>query len=255
MEKITVTIITKNEAHNIERCLKSLVWADEIIIADSCSTDGTVDICKDYGCLVFSPEWEGFGKTKQLCVDRASNNWILSIDADEVVSLPLKKKILSLPHDGNVTGYHIKRNSFYLGRLIKYSGWQGDYPLRLFRKENSRFTDDIVHEKVVTSGKAKRVETCLFHYTYPDITTHVRKMNRYSSLGAEKLFQSGKRSGFFKPISHSGFRFFRMYIVNKGFLDCKEGFLLACLTSFEVFLKYYKLWELQKLKKTGSDDF
>ncbi len=120
MQKITVTIITKNEAHNIERCLKSVKWADEIIVADSCSTDETVDICRDYGCIVYTPEWEGFGKTKQFCVDQASNNWILSIDADEVVSPELKKIICSIDLNEDISGYYIKRDSFYLGKMMRF---------------------------------------------------------------------------------------------------------------------------------------
>ncbi len=249
MEKITVTIITKNEAHNIERCLRSVEWADEIIIADSCSTDNTVAICDDYGCRVFSPEWKGFGRTKQFCVDQAANNWILSIDADEELSPALIEIIQSITPDDDVVGYHIKRDSFYLRRLIQYSGWQGDYPLRLFKKNCCRFTDDIVHEKVITKGKTKKIEACMLHYTYPSISTHLKKCDRYSSLGAERLFQAGKRSGFLKPILHSSFRFIRMYFIHKGVLDGREGFLLACITSFEVFLKYCKLWEMQRYER------
>lgn len=246
MEKITATIITKNEAGNIRRCLESLEWAEEIIVGDSASTDETVQICRDFGCQVFTPEWGGFGRTKQLCVERARNDWIFSIDADEVVSDRLKKAILAFKPEPGVAGFTIKRKSFYLGRQIRYSGWQDDAPLRLFNKNSCRFSEDIVHEKVLTTAGTESLNGFLFHYTYPDISTHLVKMIRYASLGAEKMWAEGVKSGFFKPVYHSCFRFIKTYLFRFGFLDGREGFLLAAVQSFEVFLKYQKLWEFHK---------
>lgn len=247
-QKISVTIITKNESHNIERCLNSLSWADEIIVVDSGSTDNTLEICKKFNCKTYSIEWMGFGKTKQFCVDKASNDWIFSIDADEVVSEDLKKAINNIDYDDSIYGYYIKRKSFYLGRLINFSGWRNDYPLRLFNRKFGRFTLDIVHEQVIVEGKTKRINQFMFHHTYPDISSHLQKIDHYSRLGAEKQFARGKKSGIIKPLLRGFFKFLRTYFIKLGFLDGKEGFILACISSFGVSMKYYKLWELNRKK-------
>lgn len=243
-KKITITIITKNEALNIEKCLNSVCWADEIVVVDSDSTDKTVAICEKYGCKIYSTPWLGFGKTKQFCVEKSTNDWILSIDADEVLSEELQKRILSLDPGEGIVGYRIKRKSFYLGSLINFSGWQNDYPLRLFNKNYGKFTDDIVHEKVILNGKTETINELIYHHTYPDIDSHIVKINHYSGLGAKRLFLNGKKSGVIKPVMRSLFKFFRTFFLKFGFLDGKEGFILACISGFGVFLKYYKLWEL-----------
>ena len=135
MNKLSISIITKNEASNIKRCLESVKWADEIIVVDSGSTDGTLEICKNYHCKIIETEWLGFGRTKQIGVNAAMNDWILSIDADEEVSVNLKDEILELVQSTQFHAFNIKRVSYYLKKRIQYSGWQTDYPLRLFNKK------------------------------------------------------------------------------------------------------------------------
>ena len=149
---LSVSIITKNEEDNIERCLDSVKWANEIIIVDSGSTDHTLEICKSYNCKIIETEWLGFGLTKQIGVNAATNNWILSIDADEEVTSELKNKILELVQSTTFHAFNIKRVSYYLKKRIQYSGWQTDRPLRLFNKQYGNFNDASVHESVVINS-------------------------------------------------------------------------------------------------------
>lgn len=247
--KISVTIITKNESANIRRCLNSLGWTDEIIVVDSGSTDDTLEICREFDCRIYEVEWEGFGKTKQFCVDQATNDWIFSIDADEEVTDELREKINEIDFGPEINGYYVKRKSFYLGRLINFSGWQTDYPLRLFNKNHGKFTPDIIHEQVLVEGKTDKIDQYMLHYTYPDISSHLTKLDSYSGLGAEKLFNKGKKSGLLKSAFRGIFKFFRTYFLKLGILDGKEGFILSCISAFGVSMKYFKLWELNKKKK------
>ncbi len=249
MEKLSIVIITKNEEKNIRRCLESVSWADEIVVVDSGSWDGTIDICKDYNCKVIRTDWLGFGKTKQLAVNSASHNWVLSIDADEEVTVELEneiKKVLS--SDKNENGYHIKRCSFYLGKMIRYCGWNTDFPLRLFNKEHGNFNDSILHESVSVHGTVERITASLRHYTYTSITSHIERINRYTSLGAKQDFEKGKRTSPLGAAFRGLFKFLKMYILQRGFLDGREGFVLSVISGYGVGLKYFKLWELARRK-------
>jgi len=243
---ITVSIITKNEERNIERCLNSVGWADEIIIVDSGSSDQTLDICKKYQCKIIHTEWLGFGLTKKIGVLHSKNDWILSIDADEVVSIELANKIQDIILSSSNQCFRIKRNSFYLGKEIKYSGWQNDYPIRLFNKKFANFNEKKVHEKVVCSKSAIKVNLPIFHYPFNSIEQHIKKIDLYSSLGAQELLEHGKKVSFFYPFFSFMAKFIKVYFIRLGFLDGKEGFILAVLSSFYSFLKYIKLWTLIK---------
>ena len=241
---ISVAMITKNEEAVIRRCLASVSWADEIVVADTGSTDKTAAICRDLGCRVLEPGWHGFGRTKQMCVDQTSCNWVLSVDADEVVTDDLRDAILGLDLDaGNTAGYRIRRRTVYLGRSIRFSGWNRDFPLRLFHKGRGGFTRDSVHEQVLVRGEVGRVDAELLHHSYPDLGTHLRKMELYSDLGAEKLAARGRRCGVVKPVLRGLFKFVNMYLFNLGFLDGREGLVLAVVSAFGVSLKYFRLWE------------
>jgi len=245
MEKISATIITKNEEKNIDRCLFSLDWVDEIVVVDSGSTDKTLEICKKYGCKIFQTEWMGFGKTKQLAVDKTSNNWVLSIDADEYISKELKKRLINFDVN-NCLGYKIKRSSFYLNRKIKYSGWQSDFPIRLFNKEYGGFNQKEVHESIEVRGLVCKIKHEILHYPFPSITAHVNKINLYTELGAQELFKKNKKTTIIYAFISGISKFIKMYFIKFGFLDGKEGLILAILSGYYSMLKYLKLWSLYK---------
>jgi len=244
--KISAVIITKNEERNIERCLKSLHWVDEIVVVDSGSTDRTLEICKQYNCKIVETEWLGYGKTKQLAVNSASNDWILSIDSDEQVaseSVDIIKRTLANP---TYNAYKVQIKSFYLGRLIKHSGWGNEFKLRIFNKTAGNYNDNEVHETVLISGEKPKLDVVFFHYTYPTLEKHIEKMNRYSTLQAKDLHDKGKNySVLLIPVFVIN-KFLSMYLLKLGFLDGREGFVLAAISSFGVFLKYTKLWKLNK---------
>ncbi len=244
MVKLSVVLITKNEAQNISRCLKSVDWADEIVVLDTGSGDSTVDICTSAGCKVFQSEWLGYGRSKALAVTKASNNWILSIDADEELSPELAEAIRkTLTTEPEFQAYRIRRCSYYLGKMIRYSGWNRDFPVRLFDRQFGTFNDKMTHESVIIEGPKGTFTEAMFHYTYPTIQSHIDKMQRYSELGAEALFQKSVRHAILFAVLSGWYKFFRMYILQAGFLDGKIGFVLAKNSAFGVYLKYLKLWQ------------
>lgn len=247
MAKLSAVIITKNEEKNIRDCLESVKWSNEIVILDSGSIDNTVRICREYGCKVIESEWFGFGPTKQLAVNSASHEWILSLDADERVSPQLQSSIKEIiSNKESLEGYRVNRDSYYLGKLIRFSGWQNDRPLRLFKKERGRFNDSTVHESVLLDGRTGQIKASLLHYSYPDLETHLDKINRYTMLGAQKLFEQNRKASLPGALVRGIFKFLKMYIIKAGFLDGLYGLVLAIISSFGVSLKYFKLWKLNR---------
>ncbi|MEZ5359574.1 MAG: glycosyltransferase family 2 protein [Candidatus Zixiibacteriota bacterium] len=239
---ISAIIITKNEEANIERCLRSVAWTDEIILVDSNSTDRTVEIAKSFDAKIFNPEWKGFGPAKQYALEQASGDWILSIDADEEVTFTLKNEILQLL-EGNpeFCGYFLPRKTQFLGRWILYSGWYPDYVLRLFKKDAGCFTEALVHEKVEVEGATGKLHNALMHYSYPSLEDYMHKMDNYSSLGAAELFKKGRDVSPYTAALKAPVSFLRKYILQRGWKDGWEGFLIAYLTSTGTLLKYAKL--------------
>jgi glycosyltransferase involved in cell wall biosynthesis len=242
-KKISAVIITKNEEVNIERCLKSIQWVDEIIIADSGSTDKTLEICQNHNCRIIETEWLGFGRTRILAVNAASHDWILSIDADEEVTDCLQNKIKNILTNPDYNGYRIKRSSYYLGKLIRFCGWNHDYQLRLFNRNFGNYNKNIVHESVLFKGEIGKIDQPLLHYTYPTIQSHILRMDNYSDLGAEQARLRGKTTTVCGAVVRGFLKFFKMYILQLGLLDGKIGFLLSYNSAFGVYLKYLKLWE------------
>ena len=215
--KLSVAIITKNEEKNIGRCLASVQWADEIIVVDSGSTDLTLNVCKLYKCKIIQTKWQGFGKTKQFAVDSTSNDWVLSLDADEEISPKLKDTIQIILDNPDKKAYKIKRTSFYIGKEVRHCGWNKDFPLRLFDKKFAKFNEKTVHESVQTKEKKGLINDVIFHYSFPTLEKNLDKMIRYSEIGAENLFKKGRKSSIGNAVFRGIFKFIKMYFLQAGF--------------------------------------
>lgn len=243
---LSVIIITKNEQDNIENCLESVKWADEIIVVDSGSTDKTEEICKKYTDKFYVKDWPGFGVQKQRALELASYEWVLSIDADERIMSELREEIITVVKaDSTHSGYEIPRLSHYLDKGIRHAGWYPDYTLRLVKKDKSHFSEDIVHERLIVDGEVGRLSHHFMHFPYQNIAHHLQKLNQYSSLSAQKMFDGGKRVGWIKVFVKTLFGFFRAYILRKGFLDGWAGLVVSLSTALSVYFKYIKLKEMQ----------
>ncbi|MBC7754434.1 MAG: glycosyltransferase family 2 protein [Moraxellaceae bacterium] len=244
MNKISVVIIAKNEERNIKRCIESALFAEEIIVYDSGSTDQTVNVARNLGAKVFAGPWMGFGPTKRHATDLAAHDWILSMDADEEVSEELKIEILnrreSLIPD---VGYRLPRLSQFLGRWVYHGGWYPDYQLRLFNRKHSHWSEDLIHEKV-KSNSVENFTSHLNHYVFNDINHQVQTNNRYSSLQAEDMHQCGKKFSWFHFLTKPYVKFIECYFLKGGFLDGWVGYLIARNAAYSVFLKWAKLKEL-----------
>src|SRR5215469_7851324 len=214
---LSAIVITRNEARNIAACLESLAFCDERIVVDSGSDDDTVEIAAAAGVTVVSHPWAGFGAQKNFALAQAGGDWVLSIDADERVSPALAAEILSTIGAASACGYEIGRLSTFLGRPMRHSGWLPDYVLRLFRREKARFSDDIVHERVICEGPIGRLSSVLDHHPVLRLEDALRRVDSYSTAGAEMLAGS-RRVSFSSGITHGLWSFLRAYVVKLGFL-------------------------------------
>ena len=242
---LTVIIITKNEESHIAQCLESVKWADKIIVLDSGSSDKTVEICKQFTSHVFETDWQGFGIQKQRALEKATGNWVLSIDADETISPQLRAEIEVAMQSSEFNGYKIPFLSNYCGKQIKHSGWYPDYHLRLFRREAGEFSNDVVHEKIYVKGQIGFLHNPVLHDSYTDLNEVLVKINHYSTLQAQKLFERGAKSSLSKAIFRAIWKFIQTYFIKAGFLDGKHGLMLAISSAEGVYYKYLKLLELQ----------
>ncbi|MCF7966264.1 MAG: glycosyltransferase family 2 protein [Methylobacter tundripaludum] len=242
---LSVIIITKNEASHIGRCLESVAWADEIVVLDSGSEDDTVSICRQYTDKVYETDWPGFGIQKQRALDKANGDWILSVDADEVVTSELRAEIEKAIQQGNCKGYEISRLSSYCGRQMRHGGWWPDYILRLFQRDCGRFTDSVVHENIIVQGQIGRLRSPLLHDAFVNLDEVLHKVDSYSSLGAEMLYQRGVRSSLGKAVLKGLWTFIRTYWIKAAFLDGRQGLMLSISNAEGAYYKYLKLLELQ----------
>ncbi len=250
---LSVIIITKNEAHNIGDCLDSVAWADEIIVVDSGSNDGTQAICNRYAnCQLLETDWPGFGPQKNRALDQASHNWVFSIDADERVTPELRIELEQAMQKQNIDGYFIPRRSQYCGRFIDNAGWYPDYVLRLFKRSKARFSDDKVHEKVLVSGLHEHLNNPLLHYSFANLEQVLHKVDHYSTLGAKQLYARGKRATVGKAVYKGIWSFIRTYLLRRGFLDGKEGLMLAISNAEGTYYKYAKLALLCNLEQSND---
>jgi glycosyltransferase involved in cell wall biosynthesis len=241
---LSVAVITKNEARNIESCLSSVAWAQEIVVVDEFSSDGTVDMAKGFGAKVYQESWKGFAGQKNSAVDKTTGDWVLSLDADERITLPLRQEIEETTGRKEAfPGYFIARKNFFSGQWIRHGGWYPDYSLRLFKKGSGRFEERVVHEKVVVQGATGYLKNPMEHYTYRSVADYLIRMERYSRLAALEIAVA-KRPPFWSAlILRPAFTFLNMYLLRGGFLDRKKGFFLAVSYAYYTFLKYYRFSE------------
>ncbi len=242
MPRLSAIVITRNEAANIAACLDSVAFCDERIVVDSGSDDGTIEIATRKGARVVSRAWEGFGPQKNFALSLAAGDWILSIDADERVSPAHAAAIRAAKDEERAHRYQKARRSRFLGREMRHSGWSPDYVLRLFRRGAARFSDDLVHERVICDGKVARLAQPLDHFPVLRLEDAISRMDRYSTAGARMLAAKGRRVSFASGITHGLWSFLRAYVWRLGFLDGREGFLLAVANAEGTYYRYMKAW-------------
>jgi glycosyltransferase involved in cell wall biosynthesis len=243
---LSVIIITRNEEANIGECLASVSFARERVVVDSGSTDATVALARQAGARVeVMPDWPGFGMQKNRALDLATEPWVLSLDADERVTPQLREEILRvLAADAPRQAWSVPRRSSFCGTYMGHSGWYPDRVVRLFRRGSARFSDDVVHERVVTGDPIGQLQGDILHTTYPDLETMLEKLNRYSTASASLMFGKGERSTFGGAFVRGAWAFFRTYILRSGWRDGRMGLVLAVSIAEGTFYKYLKLWLL-----------
>jgi glycosyltransferase involved in cell wall biosynthesis len=249
MQKLTVIIPVFNEEQNLEDCLRGLTWADEILVVDSFSRDGTLSIARRYTDRILQHEYVNSAAQKNWTIPQARHDWVLIVDADERMTDGLREEIRRvLGTDGGppCDGYRIRRQTYFWGKRIRYCGWQNDRVLRLFNRRKGRYEEKEVHADVVIQGTTGDLESPLIHYTYRDFKHYFSKFQRYTDWGAKELQKQGQRARWYHLLLHPAFRFLRMYVFQRGFLDGLHGLVLCLLAAFSVFTKYAKLWELNQ---------
>ncbi len=246
--EISAVIITFNEEKRLEPALKSLAGlVSEIIVVDSFSTDNTVRLAKKYTNKVFQRKWTDYSDQKNYANTRASFPWILSLDADERISPELREEILEVKkEEPECDGFLIPRQVYYLGKWIRHSGWYPDRKLRLFRKDRARWEGEFVHERLVIEGKIQKLNGSIHHFTYRNISEHLDRINKFSELGAQKLYAKRKKCRWHHLVFMPFLRFMKSFFWRAGFLDGYPGFIVSVLNGYSIFLRYAKLREIWK---------
>jgi glycosyltransferase involved in cell wall biosynthesis len=252
---VSAIVVCFNEERNIGACLDSLRWCDEIVVVDSFSTDRTVEICRQYTERVVQRKWAGYRDQKAFAHSLATKEWVLLVDSDERVSPELRDEIKEslASYNGACAGFSVPRLLFYLGRWWWRGGWYPDADVRLFRRDRATWGGNDPHEKILVDGKVRRLRNPLYHFSYRDIEDHIQRINRFTSILSQELSNEKKRWRLSDALLRPAFRFFRSYVLQRGFLEGFAGFYVALTSAVYVFLKYAKLWELE-LKGKDDDD-
>jgi len=244
MIPLSVIVITKNESHNIEECLRSVSFCSDIVVIDAESKDDTVLKARTFTEKVFVRRWEGFAAAKQFAVVKTKYDWVLWLDADERVMPELAIELEQvIATDPKQSAFTVARRAYFLGKWIKHSGWYPGRVARLFRKDRASFNDAAVHEGLMVNGEIGALQNDLLHYTDPNIFHYFTKFNRYTTLAADELEKKGKNFNITDILIRPWWLFVKMYFLRLGFLDGMQGLLLALFSSAYVFTKYAKLWE------------
>ncbi len=253
MAKVSVTVITLNEAANIDGCLDSVSWADEVLVVDSGSTDDTADRARARGARVVVKDWPGYAAQKNFAAEQAAHDWILSLDADERVTPDLAREIEAALGSGPaMAGYRIPRVAWHLGRWIRTTDWYPDYQLRLYDRRRAQWKPKRVHESVAADGAVGQLAHELQHYAYRDLGHHLQTMDRYTTLAAEEMFESGRRASMLDLLLHPPAAFARNYLLRRGFTDGTAGLVISAMNAHYVFLKFAKLREKQRAAAAGE---
>jgi len=253
MNRLSVTIIAWNEEERLRACLESVAWAEEILVIDAESTDKTVQVAREFTDRIWVRPWPGFAEQKNFALDQATCEWVLSLDADELVTPELRERISRIVRaNGPGDGYSIPRKNIFWGAWVRHGGLYPDYQLRLFRRAAGRFVDSAVHESVVVEGHVERLAEPLLHHSYRGLDDFVARSNRYSALAARDIVARGGRAGVLDLALRPLGRFLSMYVARGGFLDGWRGFVLAVLYANYVFLRVAKTWEARR--GSGSGD-
>jgi glycosyltransferase involved in cell wall biosynthesis len=246
MSKLSVIIICKNEAINILDCIKSASFADELIVLDSGSDDGTIDLVKSTEAKLLITDWPGYGVQKNRAIAASSGDWIFSLDADERISSELAEEIRNTISAEMSAVFDVPRSSLYVSKFMKHSGWNPDRTKRLFKRGYAKFSENIIHESLETNEVIGHLKAPLIHYSFRDFETVLIKINEYSTLSAKQSFSNKKtKASLKKAILHGMWAFFRTYLIKAGFLDGREGFMLAVSNAEGVYYRYLKIMQLQ----------
>lgn len=252
---VSAVLITKDAEAHLEECLDALAWCTEVIILDSGSRDRTLDIAKKHDAdVLIDSQWPGFGIQKNRAIAQARCEWVLSIDADEIVTPGLRAEIEAVIADWqpavpdaktpSTVAWALPRRSNFCGHWMRHGGWWPDYVTRLFRNGSAKFTDDVVHERLVVDGPVAKFREPLLHYTYDSFEQALAKLDRYSTAGAKQAFASGKRASLWTAAARGGWAFFRTYVLRLGLLDGAAGLMLALYVAHGTYYRYLKLWLL-----------
>jgi glycosyltransferase involved in cell wall biosynthesis len=249
--KVSVTIITLNEAAHIAAAIDSVSWADEILVVDSGSSDGTPEIARAKGATVISRAWPGWVDQKNFAACQAAHDWIFSLDADERVPPPLAGEIRELlSGDPPMRGYRVPRVTFHLGKWIRTTDFYPDYQTRLYDRRAARWRGKYVHESVSVDGPVGRFRHDLEHYSFRDLRDQLDRVNRYTTLAAQQMHETGRRAGLIDLAVHPPAAFLRNYLLRLGILDGTPGLIISIVNAYSVFLKFAKLWELRRTPNT-----
>jgi len=249
--KLSVTVITKNEAADIEAALASAAWADEIVVVDAQSSDDTVAIARRFTSRIIVREWPGYVDQKNFAAASASHDWILSLDADERVTPDLASEIRRRLTDAPAqAAFRIPRVTWHLGRWIRSTDWYPDYQMRLYDRRSAEWTGRYVHEAVTVRGAVGRLRGEIEHYAYRDISDHLETIDRYTTYAARQMDEAGRRAGLLQIAGHPPLAFLRNYLAHGGIRDGVPGFIISALNAYYVMLKFAKLWELQEKRKS-----
>ena len=252
MKRLSIIIVAKNEEQNISECVRSARFADEVIVLDSGSTDRTVELARAAGAQVVQADWPGYGPQNNRGIDRATGDWFFILDADERISEALAREIRQAIEGDAFDCYRVPRISMFAGRFMHHGGWRPDYTWRLARRGHGRFTEHFLHAHMQVQGRRGTLRESIVHYSYRSMEAVLEKLDRYSSGGARDMAERNRKGSLGKAIAHGGWAFLRSYVLQRGFLDGRFGFMLAVFNAETTYYRYVKLWLMQQPVAPGG---